>query len=257
MILKSIVKKVIRSLGSNHHLRNDFVRYGDLILPPMRMRKCTEEFKENQYFLASANNEVQRLIEHCCLSTDSRIFEIGCGPGRLPIGIISTLKNVQSYEGIDVDNQSISWCKKYIEEKYPNFHFTYLDVYNERYNPRSTLRLNDDFTFPFYDEYFNIIYLYSVFTHMEIEDIKVYLREFRRILHPTGKIFLTAYIEDNVPDVVSNPPGYRDYWSGPLHRVRYNKDFFSRFVAKHGFSIERLDYATEHDCQTAVYLIRS
>ena len=68
------------------------------------------------------------------------------------------------------------------------------------------------------------------------------------------RIFLTAYLEDDVPDVGINPPDYREASSSPLHRVRLNRGFFESLLSKHGLAMVRFDHACEHDGQSGVYL---
>ncbi len=101
-----------------------------------------------------------------------------------------------------------------------------------------------------------MIYLYSVFTHMKAEDTKVYLRELRRLLAPKGAIFLTAYLERDVPDVSINPAGYRQASDKPLHRVRLSRNFFEAMLADNGLAVVRCDEHGEADGQSGVYLAR-
>jgi SAM-dependent methyltransferase len=128
-----------------------------------------------------------------------------------------------------------------------------LDLQNDRYNPEGA-SIDDDFRFPLATGEFDIIYLFSVFTHMIAEDIKIYLREFERLLRPTGKIFLTAFIKDGVPTMSINPPGYAIPWSGPLHCVQYDRRCFEQMLASNGFLVDK--YGAEIDEQTSVRISR-
>ena len=56
--------------------------------------------------------------------------------------------------------------------------------------------------------------------------------------------------------MMSNPPGYRPNFRGPLHRVRYNKAFFEAMLQEEGFAVKRFEYATELDGQSIVYAVR-
>jgi hypothetical protein len=89
---------------------------------------------------------------------------------------------------------------------------------------------------------------------MKIDNIKLYLNEFRRLLEPSGKIFLTAFVEENVPDMEINPPNYKMTWSGPLHCVRYNKEFFESIFLNYNFNIDKFEYGNETNGQSAFYL---
>jgi len=230
------------------------VQLRNLRLPPAHMRQCTEEFKDDEYFVASAEREVRKLVKHCGLSSDSRILEIGCGSGRLPIGLLSARQLVRSYDGVDVDKDSIKWCDRWIGSEHSAFRFHYVDVHNERYNSKGAVRLDDGFRFEFPAEHFDVIYSYSVFTHMEVDDINVYLRECKRLLAPTGNMFLTAYLEDDVPDASINPPGYRQQSRGPLHRVRLNRPYFSDLLRPLKLRLFRFDHNGEFDGQSGLYL---
>jgi hypothetical protein len=91
---------------------------------------------------------------------------------------------------------------------------------------------------------------------MVTEGVRAYLNEFRRVLVPGGRAFLTAFVESGVPPMSINPPDYLRAWSGPLHCVRYDREFFEVLVAEAGFRLEHFVHGQETDGQSAVYLIR-
>jgi ubiquinone/menaquinone biosynthesis C-methylase UbiE len=127
-------------------------------------------------------------------------------------------------------------------------------VENARYNKEGK-RLNNEFSFNLPGKSADVIYLYSVFSHMTQEDMCVYLKEFYRILDANGKIFLTTFVEEIVPAFSVNPQGYKfNQNSGQLHVVRYEKAHLFALVAGIGFSIDKFSYSTETDGQSALYL---
>lgn len=254
MSVITFMKDLLKTVATPKTRCEACVQFERLHLPPTHMRQCTAEFRGDAYFVASAEHEVYKLVEHCKLDSDSRILEIGCGSGRLPVGLISTNQSMANYVGVDVDVEAVRWCERWIALERPVFQFVHIDVHNERYNPRGAIHLDDRFRFEVMDQSCDIIYLYSVFTHMEIDDVKVYLREFKRILTPEGRVFLTAYLEDEVPDVTVNPPEYRQEFRGPLHRIRFNRDFFEGLLREHGLRMCWFDHQGEHDRQSGVYL---
>lgn len=89
---------------------------------------------------------------------------------------------------------------------------------------------------------------------MTAQDMTIYLAEIRRLLARDGRVFLTAYLEDDVPDVCVNPPDYREPSNTPLHRVRLNRRYFEDLLSTHGLAMVRLDHASECDGQSGVYL---
>ena len=230
-----------------------YLNFNNIVLPAKYLRYCGNKFKDNKFFLSSAFKEANRLVKHFGLNINSCVLDVGCGVGRLPIGIFNQIGEIKKYIGIDVSARAIRWCQNYLNRKHPNFRFKYINIENQRYNPHGK-KIDKKFSLPFDDSEFDIIYLYSVFSHMTIVDIKLYLKEFRRLLEPSGKIFLTAFVEDGVPNMNINPTDYKMMWDGPLHCVRYEKKYFESVLKDYNFKIGKFEYGTETDGQSAFYI---
>jgi ubiquinone/menaquinone biosynthesis C-methylase UbiE len=236
-------------------LRPDYAVYHHVVLPPPGLRKCEPAFRDDGYFLQSAQREADRVIQRCGVTGHSRILEVGCGPGRFPIGLLTRVGELAQYWGLDVQVRSIQWCQRHLTRAHPTVQFRHLNVHNLRYHSRGN-PLDASFRFPFRDGSFDLIYLYSVFSHMISADIRVYLHDFHRLLGRTGWVCCTGFLEEGVPEMMSNPPGYRPRYRGPLHRVRYNQAFFEAMLHEEGFAVQRFEYATELDGQSVVYAVR-
>jgi len=236
----------------NHRKRS--VKISGSIIPSPDRRWCGPEYKDDDYYIQSAENEANRLIEHLKCSSDSRVLDIGCGQGRLPIGILRVIGEID-YLGIDIHKPSIDWCKKFIEKYYISFKFQHLNLYNERYNKRG-VKINDTFRFKIETNSIDIIYLFSVFSHITEDDMRVYLKEFSRILSENGKIFFSTFVEEDVPNVTINP-NYRLKCSGPLHIVRYRKKYLFSVLSEFGFSVLEYIHGKEADGQSAIYVARN
>ncbi len=248
----SRLARAVNRLAGSIFPRKAYVEVsGSKIVAPHR-RLSGLAFKDDRVYIESAENEAHRLIDHFQCTRESRILDVGCGQGRLAIGLIRVMGE-SAYTGIDVNGDSIQWCKSFIEKDHPSFRFKRLNLYNERYN-KSGIKIDEQFQFDIEPASVDIIYLYSVFSHTTEHDTRVYLKDFLRILRPQGKIFFTAFVEDNVPDITINPADYRLKCSGPLHIVRYNKPYLFSILAEYGYSILDFDYATETDGQSAIYL---
>lgn len=230
-----------------------FRKYKDAILPPMRLRTGGRHFAADHDYITSANRECDRLIRHMDLDENSEILDVGCGAGRLPIGILNRNFQIRRYHGVDVDRDRILWCQANLSRRHPEFIFEHLDVGNARYNPTGN-KIEPE-RLSFVNNRYSIIYLYSVFSHMLTDDVESYLRAFRKILRPGGTLFVTAFVEDNVPDEEENPQGYGPIpWVGPLHCVRFNRAYFEKLVERNGFVVKKFDHGTETDEQSAYYL---
>ncbi len=234
----------------------EFEYYKKIILP--KQRCCGPEYQDNEYYLKSAKGEAKRLAS-IGLTAEISILDVGCGQGRLAIGLLASGREIKYYRGVDVKIGSIEWCRKFITERHPNFQFIHLDVMNARYN-RKGKPIDKDFCFPFDSGEFDIIYLFSVFTHMVAEDIRIYLKEFKRVLSPSGKVFLTAFIEKGMPDMTINPKGYQKQarvkrWKGRLHCVLYDRDFFVSMLTENGFKINRTEKIYDRG-HKGIYILR-
>lgn len=249
-MLRKIKKKAAKLIRPRV---DEYVQFGEAILPAKGLRYCGDEFKDDEYFFNSSVQEANRLIDNFGLNSDSVILDLGCGMGRLAIGILHQIEGMKAYYGVDISDRPIKWCQKYITSKNPHFQFQKLNVYNARYNPNG-LVIDDDFTFPFAKNMFDIIYLYSVFSHMISDDVKVYLKEFKRILKPSGRIFLTAFVEEDVKPMEINPVNYKHEWTGELHCVLYNRRYIETLFQKVGFKVDNFEYETETDNQSGYYL---
>lgn len=80
---------------------------------------------------------------------------------------------------------------------------------------------------------------------MLTDGVRAYLKEFHRILRPEGRIHLTAFVEEGVPDVEENPEGYLGReWEGDLYCVRYERKFFESLLDEAGFKLDRFAQST-------------
>ena len=93
----------------------------------------------------------------------------------------------------DVVEKGVNWCNAKIKKDHPNFNFRYVPLNNDLYNP-SSLAKASEFHFPYADEQFDLAFLFSIFTHMQTEEIDHYLTEIYRVLKPGGKCLATFFL---------------------------------------------------------------
>lgn len=248
-----MLKQYLSSFKNKIYHKKDFEIYDKSILPPRNRRFNGGDYNDNAYYIQSAEAEARRVITRLGCHRESRILEIGCSTGRFAIGLLRLLGPVR-YTGLDVCKSSIEWCKRYIESKNPSYHFEHLDVASERYNKNGN-RIDESFKFSIEDGSIDLIYVFGVFTNMDEHTIKIYLNDFKRMLAPGGRVFLTAFVEENVPDVSVNPKGYLfEEYHGPLHVVRFEKNYIFSLISRAGLVIDEFNYGTEYDGQSVFYL---
>ncbi|MGH2465731.1 MAG: class I SAM-dependent methyltransferase [Candidatus Limnocylindrales bacterium] len=150
--------------------------------------------------------------------------------------------------------EPITWCTDTITARYPAFQFSVVDVYNERYNPGGS-RDASGTGLPFADRAFDVVYAYSVFSHMVTADVAAYLVEVARVMAPAGVAVVTAFVEPDVLDESVNPPGYQGIeWKGALHCVRFSRDHFAAMLGEAGLRIRTFEHGGETDGQSRFVL---
>ncbi len=219
-------------------------------LPPPHLRMGGVHFRSDAKFRAGAVRDARRLVRRVGLGPDSRVLDWGCGAGRLAVGIKLELGQVGDYHGVDVQPELLTWAADNLSDEHTRF--TLVDQRNARYNPDGATT----FEIPSGDGSVDVFYAYSVFSHMVTEDVAGYSRTIARILAPTGRAFLTAFVEDGVPDCEENPEGYLELaWKGPLHCVRFDRPFFERLLFDAGLGVEEYVHGKETDGQS-LYILR-
>lgn len=145
-------------------------------------------------FIPHGIRQMKVLQKYIALSNTDQVLDVGCGIGRTAVALTGLIDK-GSYDGFDAVEKGIIWCNKNIHKKYPNFNFTFTPIYNDLYNTFS--QKADSFTFPYKDATFDKVFLFSVFTHMQIPEIKRYLHEINRVLKNDGQCLSTFFLYDD------------------------------------------------------------
>lgn len=222
-----------------------------LPLPPPKLRWGGSGYRDDEFYRQSGARDARILQELCGLSTESRVLDIGCGQARVLTGILQTLGTIRQYVGLDVHEPSIDWCTKNLARE--NLAFHRIDVCNERYNPKG----NAETVLPVPAGAFDVVCMFSVFSHMHLDTIEAYLREIRRVLAPGGQLYTTAFVELGVPDEQENPPDYNHDWTGAMHCIRLERHFFERLAHDAGLQVRSFNYRTTTDGQSSYVLERN
>jgi SAM-dependent methyltransferase len=143
------------------------------------------------------------------LKPTDRVLDIGCGIGRMAVPLTQYLDETACYEGIDPVNEGIEWCVQNITPTYPNFRFCRVDIAHELYNPGGAVK-GTEIVLPFGEAKFDFVTMISVATHLPLEEIAAYAREVSRLLAPSGKLFLTAFlVSEGDPDRAEARPRFQ------------------------------------------------
>ena len=149
------------------------------------------------------NKIVNSMKVHGGLKPEHAVLDIGSGIGRVAIPLTKYLNSEGKYEGFDVIERGIKWCKKRITPKFPNFNFQYFPLKNDLYRESGNDASN--FVFPYENDTFDFVVLTSVFTHMLPSEVENYLGEIHRVLKEGGKCFVTFFVlNDHSNDFLEN-----------------------------------------------------
>ena len=143
-------------------------------------------------YLRQGQHQLKMLKEYANLQPHHNVLDIGSGIGRTAIALTDFLNEKGSYEGFDVVENGVNWCNARIKKENPNFNFKYIPLFNDLYN--SSKIKATDFIFPYADNYFNVAFSFSVFTHMQLDEIQHYFHQIKRVLKPGGICFSTFFL---------------------------------------------------------------
>ena len=137
------------------------------------------------------------LVLSCCgLRPEHQVLEPGCGVGRNARFIAPFLDPERgAFAGFDVIEASIDWVKKVITKQHPNAQFLHANIKNALYNPSGDV-LASEYQFPYEDERFDVVYLPSVFTHMDQGGFERYVAEIHRVMKPGGRLLSWHFLID-------------------------------------------------------------
>jgi cyclopropane fatty-acyl-phospholipid synthase-like methyltransferase len=227
MVAKNKLRKLWYSLsaGQRHTVRRLYYLPADIInkingkrgkyVPP-RGLVYTGGTGDPEEFILEGLHQLNLLKEHIDMCPEDGVLDIGSGIGRTAIALVNHLNSKGFYEGFDVVETGVNWCKKKIGKDNPNFKFTYVPLFNDLYNTQ--VAKASEFTFPYPDNHFDKIFSFSVFTHMGVDEIQNYLKESKRVLKDGGICLSTFFIyEDSNEEYIGN----NDRFSFPYKKAGY------------------------------------
>jgi len=156
----------------------------DVVLPPDYMIYESFQMNYDNYFNDSLETAKWLIsyFEKCVELKNIKILEWGCGPARIIRHLPGLLDQSCEIYGSDYNPKTIEWCRN--------------NIINVQF---SINNLQPPMNFD--DEYFDIIYATSVFTHLSEEMHFAWFEELKRVLKLNGIIFLTTHGENCKPNL--------------------------------------------------------
>ncbi len=151
------------------------VNHPEVKLPPDYLMYETFQINYSGYYTGGMETAlwlISHLRNHIDLK-DKRILDWGCGPGRITRHLPALLGDGCEYFGTDYNIKTIDWCSRNL----PGIVFG-----------RNSLEAK--LSFP--DQYFDVIYGISVFTHLSEQSHYDWYNELYRVLKTKGIMLFTT-----------------------------------------------------------------
>jgi len=180
LALADAVRFATRHLGSWRANRRFKREYPDFPTPPPHLAYDAYNRVDWPTYLEQGLRHARifvRIIDEHLATPTLNVLEWGCGPGRLIRHLPALLNRRQAtLTGADCNPESIAWCRDHI----PGIQF----LVNDMLPP-----------FLFEDDRFDVIYCFSVFTHLSEDAQSAWAEELRRVLKPGGLLICTTHGE--------------------------------------------------------------
>lgn len=128
------------------------------------------------------------------LTMASTVLEIGCGLGRIAFPLRYILIK-GAYEGFEICHEKVAYLNRTFQKAHPNFRFTWANVRNTYYNPDGQMHPTE-YSFPYPDDSFDVVFAASVFTHMLPNAAASYFEQAARVLKPGGRCVFSFFLLD-------------------------------------------------------------
>jgi SAM-dependent methyltransferase len=190
-MIKGYISSVLRNTGllamadksrfyiqkfKNRQINSDFKRHHpEVKLPPDYLMYESFQLNYHKYFTESRNTAIwlkDCLKKHISLE-HLKILDWGCGPGRVIRHLPEVINHSCKFFGTDYNERSILWCTQNL----PGIQFNL-----------NTLEP----VLPYTDNYFDVIFGLSIFTHLSEKLHYDWSSELLRVLKPGGLLLLTT-----------------------------------------------------------------
>ncbi|MGH9027744.1 MAG: class I SAM-dependent methyltransferase [Acidimicrobiia bacterium] len=191
------------------------------------------------------------------------MLDVGCGT-KLTKAFLEHDLPIARYVGLDVYKEMVDHLRDHVRD--PRFAYHHVDFHNARYHPTGT-PMSEYGALPL-DEQFDVIGLFSVFTHLAPVDFSGMLRLLRPAAKPEGRLIFSLYLNETTakgygimdkwapiyesairenPEVLSranglDPPDFVDLLPDrPLEAAVYSREFALSLLEKSEWEIESLN----------------
>jgi SAM-dependent methyltransferase len=160
---------------------------------PLRFRRGGRRRNE-EASIRTAVSSIEYMCEHLGLDDlgNTEMLDVGCGV-KFTQAFINHGLEIQRYVGVDVFRPMIEFLSENVDD--PRFEYHHINSHNPMYNPKGQ-PLSEATEFPLGSQKFDLICLFSVFTHLAPHDYVSMLRVVRKYVKPDGRLFYSLFIDE-------------------------------------------------------------
>lgn len=211
--------------------------YPGLVIPPDQHIYETYQLDYRKFIADGelAATEIISWTKPYLPSTDLNILDWGCGVGRIIRHLPGLIPTARLY-GADTNEAMIDWNKTY----YPAITFTSIHSFPPT---------------PYAPDFFDLVYGFSVLTHIDASTQPAWIEELHRILKPDGILLLTThgsnYIHQLRLDEKRQLSGYGIYsrqYPQPGHRMMtsWHQPLLFKKMLEPYFEVKEMYEGKEH-----------
>lgn len=161
--------------------------------------------------------------------SDKDVLDVGCGV-RFTQAIINRNIPIKSYTGVEAYKPIVEFLNERVAAFDNRFRFIHWDVRNGMYNPEGT-QFSRSTQLPL-TEQFDVIWLFSVFTHMHPDDAVAMLSILRKHIRSNGRLLFSAFIDEGLV-------GFEDrVKDAPLLNAYYGQAYMESLIRQTGWRTE-------------------
>ena len=205
--------------------------------------------------LERAAESARFLIRYVCDTvglTDlgaTELLDVGCGT-KFSEAFLNDGFPIKRYVGVDVYGEMIEFLRQEVSD--PRFEYFHLDVRNELYNP-DTPPMGPDTDLGVGPRVFDLIWLFSVFTHLNPDDFRSMLQVVRRYVRETGVLFFTVFLNERSATEYGGTEQLSQAIEGAIAAGRVPPDVVEAMQRSSADVAKFLDLDPEHPLRVAMY----
>ena len=156
------------------------------------------------------------------------VLDIGCGC-KLVQAILDHQLPMGRYVGVDVYRELIQYLQRHVTD--PRFTFHVQNSHNEMYNPQGE-PLTEHSELPVDPASFDVICLFSVFTHLAPHDYVAMLKMLRRYVKPDGRLIFSLFVNETTSSGLGFIDSVHQSWLKNPGNVEAYKEKFQQGLSK-------------------------